>query len=209
VRRLVAVIALPAGVGLFMGVAALVVVLDSVEEESPSGPPAALANAERALFTEALLVKLAEGEFYAFRLGGLDERPLAADLVRRHVALIAYRGLVTELEALGPVLESMGEDISLDEVIGVWSVHLRGAVGWLRSQREYAREPGFVEYLERPLTTERPYMVEVDRLQARQDYERAAALGRMALEQRELAWRRAESLSSAALRRTALANAGE
>jgi len=192
-----------------MGVAALVVVLDTEQtEEAPAGPPDALANAERALFTEALLVKLAEGEFYAFRLGGLDERPLAADPVRRHIALIAYRGLVTELESFGPVIGSMGVDVSLDEVIGVWSVHLRGAVGWLRSQREYGRDPGFVKYLERPLTTDRPYMVEVDRLLARQDYERAVSLGRMALDQRGLAWRRAESLSSAVLRRTTPADGG-
>jgi len=208
VRRIVAAIALPVGVGLFLGVAALVVVLDSGEEE-PVGTPAALANAERALFTEALLVTLAEGELNAFRLGGLDERPLAADPVRRHVALFAYRGLMTELESLGPVIASRGEDVPLNEVIGVWSVHLKGVVGWLRTQREYARDPGFVKYVERPLTTDRPYMVEVDRLVAREDYERAVVLGRMALEQRTLAWRRAESLSSAAMRRTVLENGGE
>ncbi|MCX7021896.1 MAG: hypothetical protein NTW26_06445 [bacterium] len=207
-KRIVAAFALPAGVGLVLGVAALVVVLDSGEEE-PAGPPAALVNAERALFTEALLVKLAEGELNAFRLGGLDERPLVADPARRHVALFAYRGLVTELESLGPVIESLGVDVSRDEVLGVWSVHLNGALGWLRSQREYAQDPGFVKYMERPLTTDRPYMVEVDRLQARKDYERAVSLGRMALEQRTLAWRRAESLSSAALRRTVLADVGE
>jgi hypothetical protein len=208
VRRLVAAFALPVGVGLFMGVAALVVVLDSGEAE-PIGTPAALANAERTLFIEALLVTLAEGELNAFRLGGLDERPLAADPVRRHVALIAYRGLAARLEALGPVIASLGPDVPRDEVIGVWTVHLKGAVGWLESQREYAGDPGFVKYMERPLTVDRPYMVEVDRLVARQDYDRAVVLGRMAREQRGLAWRRAESLSSSAMRRTAPANDGE
>jgi len=210
VRRIVAAFALPVGVGLFLGVAALVVVLDTQEaEEKPAGQPAALANAERILFTEALLVTLAQGELYAFRLGGLDERPLAADPVRRHVALIAYRGLAAKLESLGPAIASLGPDAPRDEVVGVWSVHLKGAVGWLESQREYAGDPGFVKYVERPLTTDKPYLVEVDRLVARQDYDRAVVLGRMALEQRGLAWRRAESLSSSAMRRTVPAEVGE
>lgn|GEM_PF-2628582 len=207
-RRLVAAFALPTGIGLVLGVAALVVVLDSGEAE-PVGSPTALVNAERALFTEVLLLKLAEGELNAFRLGGLDERPLAADPVRRHIALFVYRGLVTELESLGPVIASTGVDVSRDEVLGIWSVHLKGTVSWLESQTEYARDPGFVKYMERPLTTDRPYMVEVDRLVARQDYERAVVLGRMTREQRGLAWRRAESLSSAALRRTVPADDGE
>jgi hypothetical protein len=209
VRRLVAAFALPVGVGLFLGVAALVVVLDSDAEEPPSGPPEALVNAERALFTEALLLKLAEGELGAFRLGGLDSRPLAADPVRRHVALFVYRGLVSELASLGPVIASTGTDAPRDEVVGVWAVHLKGTVGWLESQCEYGRDPGFVKYMERPLTSDRPYMVEVDRLLAREDYERAVVLGRMTLEQRSLAWRRAESLSSAVMRRPAPADGGE
>jgi hypothetical protein len=208
VRRIVAAFLLPAFVGLSLGVAALVVVLSDGAAAEEYGVPPTLAAAHRALFVEGLLVTLGEGELAAFSLGGFDERPLAADPVRRHIALTAYRALQAKLRSLEPVFASLTPDGPRERVVEVWTVYLRGTVGWLEDQVGYARDPGFVKYSERPLKSERPYLVEVDRLLAREDYERAVVLGRMALEQRALAWRRAESLSSSAMRRPAQTDSG-
>ncbi len=199
-RRLVATILLPVVIGVALGVAALIIVLSNETEAAEEGTPTGLTAAKRALFLETLLVMLGEGELYAYRLGGLDPRPLIADTGRRHIALIAYRGLLAKLESLKPVFDSLEDDGQCAGVVEIWGVHLRGAVGWLESQQEYAGDTGFIKYMARPLTSDRPYLVEVDRLLAREDYERAVVMGRMALDQRRLAWRRADSLSSSAMR---------
>ncbi|MCK4593999.1 hypothetical protein KAU45_05815 [bacterium] len=207
-RRLVATILLPVVIGVALGVAALIIVLSNETGAAEKGTPTGLTAAKRTLFLETLMVMLGEGELCAYRLGGLDPRPLIADTGRRHIALIAYRGLEQKLESLKPVFFSAGADGPRDGVVEIWGVYLRGAVGWLESQQEFARDTGFIKYMDRPLTSDRPYMVEVDRLLAREDYERAVVMGRMALEQRRLAWRRAESLSSSTLRQVGLANGG-
>lgn len=206
-RRLVATVLLPVVIGVALGVAALVIVLSNETEAGEEGTPTGLTAAKHALFLEILLVMLGEGELAAYRLGGLDPRPLTADTGRRHIALIAYRGLEHKLESLEPILDSL--DGTSAGVVEIWGVYLRGAVGWFESQQEFARDPGFIKYMARPLTSDRPYLVEVDRLLAREDYERAVVMGRMVLEQRRLAWRRADSLSAAALRGAGLANSGE
>ncbi len=206
-KRLVATVLLPVVIGVGLGVAALIVALSNETEPAEKGTPTGLTAAKHALFLETLLVMLGEGELAAYRLGGLDPRPLTADTGRRHIALIAYRVLEKKLESLKPVFDSL--DGTSEGAVEIWGVYLRGAVGWLESQQEFARDPGFIKYKDRPLTSDRPYMVEVDRLLAREDYERAVIMGRMALEQRRLAWRRADSLSAAALRRVGLASNGE
>lgn len=205
-RRLIATILLPVVVGVALGVAALIVVLSNETEAAEKGTPTKLTAAKHALFLETLLVMLGEGELAAYRLGGLDPRPLTADTGRRRIVLIAYRGLEQKLESLKPVFDSL--DGTSEGAVEIWGVYLRGAVGWLESQQEFAQDPGFIKYMERPLTSDRPYMVEVDRLLARGDYERAVIMGGMALDQRRLAWRRANSLSSSALRRVGFANGG-
>ena len=208
-KRIVVTILLSVVIGAALGTAALLVVHPNDTKTVEGVTPTELTAAKRALFIENLLVMLGEGELDAYRLGGLDAQPLAADTGRRHIALIAYRGLLAKLESLGPVFESLEDDGQCAGVVEVWMVHLRGAVGWLESQQEYAGDTGFIKYMARPLTSDRPYMVEVDRLLAREDYERAVVMGRMALDQRRLAWRRADSLSSSAMRRADLANDGD
>ncbi len=199
-KRLIASIILP-----LLGAAVILVVLllGIIEEELPveeaQETPQELLLAQRNLLVQGLLSRLAAGELHAWQLGGLSARPLEAPAKRRLASRRIYANELEWLEQLTTALSSQGYDSVLDSFIDTWRTHLEGTLGWLDTQEDLAQQPGYIKYMERPLRSERPHYVEVDRLLARGRYEQSVMLGRMVLEQRRLAWRRAEELSRHAL----------
>ncbi|MCD4732948.1 hypothetical protein K8R78_01785 [bacterium] len=199
-KSIIVTIVLP----LLGGIAILVILLlgiidEELPEEGELQPPQELLLTQRNLFIQGMLAHLAEGELHAWQLGGLSARPLEAPAKRRLATRRIYASELEWLEQLTAALSSQGYDAVLESFLNTWRTHLEGALGWLDTQEDLAQQPGYIKYLERPLHSERPHNVEVDRLLARGRYEQSVMLGRMVLEQRRLAWRRAEELSRQAL----------
>jgi hypothetical protein len=199
-KRLIASILLP-----LLGAAVILVVLllGIIEEELPveeaQETPQELLLAQRNLLIQGLLSHLAAGELHAWQLGGLSARPLEAPSKRRLASRRIYASELEQLKQVTAALSSPGYDAVLESFLDTWRTHLEGTLSWLDTQEDLAQQPGYIKYMERPLHSERPYYVEVDRLLARGRYEQSVMLGRMVLEQRRLAWRRAEELSRQAL----------
>jgi hypothetical protein len=204
VKVLAATVALPVFIGLGLGALALTIGLsaDCREDAPPLAERGRLERAETALVVQLLLVHLAREESAAFATGGLKSQPLDASPEQRRAAHEAYHALADYLEDLESRLSVEHPNAPLlDELISLWDTYLRLAVSWLEVQQELEADSGFNKYLERPLKSERPYLVEVDRLLARADVERARAMGGIVLGQRSLVWRRGAEISAAVLAR--------
>lgn len=200
-KRLAVGFIIPVVLGLALGALALSIGFSRPVDELDSAPDAlsVLRRAESALFVQSFLVDIGDAELAAFGHGGLRDQPLEADEQSRSRSLAAYRELSQRLDRLEANLAGLELDSLLSELLDLWHTHLKLAVTWLELQEELAAEPAFVDYLDRPLLSEHPYLVEVDRLLARTDVERARAMGAIVLGQRRLVWRRSREISRAVM----------